>query len=252
MDKSNINIIKSQTQGPNLLFLVVCVLSLAGLLVGWLSFSLRTAFFPLTNQIIRCYRFPFVNSNTVGEIDGINLNLYLFGFCFFAGSVLVLWRYAKNRFLHLKGLLASLKIYPMVGLVVLGCAAGMQTLNHVSIFANEWALFQGKSEEEKLSFIHKGPYGFALFCKSLVDDDCRGIFETDLNINRDPGMEKHRKLAYFLYPEIDIRHIGLERPTECLIVFRKKDPLGAIPADFRLKGIFNETCLLAVRKNGND
>ncbi|OGX08551.1 MAG: hypothetical protein A2Z88_06505 [Omnitrophica WOR_2 bacterium GWA2_47_8] len=118
-------------------------------------------------------------------------------------------------------------------------------------FIKAYEILAHKDPYEKKVFLYEDTFLFANFCKGLTQGEHRALFLTDLDISASSPMYHHRILAYYLYPELDIR-IDQTSPIDYLVIFYKKNPLLAVPEDFRIVGQFNEFCALAVRKNMND
>ena len=92
------------------------------------------------------------------------------------------------------------------------------------------------------------PYTCAQYCKSMSPKRHRGLFLTDLDLTKGDYMLWHRKLAYYLYPTIDIR-IDQKSPIDSIILFYKKDSQKVIPEGFQVIGALTSDCFFAVKKD---
>ena len=111
----------------------------------------------------------------------------------------------------------------------------------------EFSIYHGKSTQEKYAAVIGGKtYVFAQYCKRNLPGSHNAEFMTDSDLSRDPGMINHRMLAYFLYP-IDIRNVRNES-KDSLIIFKKKDALSYVPAEYKVIGMFDSNNLIAVKR----
>lgn len=124
----------------------------------------------------------------------------------------------------------------------------VQTVNHTQVFAKEIDLFSNKTLEEKLLFIHKEPYEFAQYCRLQYPGRHKCHFMSDRDHSREPFMGKHRTLAYFLFPDIDIRSAYPDREEDCAVNYHKTNKEQSPPEDYIIKGMFDDNHYLAVKK----
>ena len=216
-----------------------------------LSLSLKLPFFALLAQIKESYFFPFVNSAIVGDINGVSFHIYVCGaiglFSLLAIFIRFISVYRQRRPFSFKD---HSQLIPQITCIVLIWLVILQTINRVQLFRKELKLFGGQSIEAKQSFIHL-PYEFANYSVGQLSGRHRCGFITDMDITRDPDMPRYRQLAYFLFPTIDIRDVYKDRPIDCMVISRK-NAAQHIPEGFEIKGVFNPSNILAVKKNPHD
>ena len=204
------------------------------------------AFPDLIRQLMAGYYFPYTNSCTVGKLAGINIHLHLI---IFLAGFLVLYALGSRIFpaaTHPQSRSIAL-VVPSAGLALLVFVITLQTINHTQVFANERQRFSGKSTADKQRFIHKTPYEFAQYCRRQFPGRHQGFLRTDRDIHNEPFATQHRKLAYFLYPDIDIRSSAGERTYDCLIFYEEKNGAQALPPGFRIKAMLDDQHFLAVK-----
>lgn len=124
----------------------------------------------------------------------------------------------------------------------------MQAFHHLHIFGNEHKFFAGRSLDEKLTIVHEGtPYLYAkLVHQTLPYGKFRGVFISDGNLGTEPLMGEHRRLAYFLYPTVDIRNVRPSDAVDCLIYYRKNNAREFVPDNFVIIGDYGSEFLLAI------
>ncbi len=211
-----------------------------------LALIFKTPIPAIIQQLLAGYHFPYTNSCTVGNLLGMNIHLHLILFIVIFFILYNSWRRLSPPFPAAPA--SPWEILPAAGLALLTFLLTLQTINHVKIFANERRLFSGKTVSEKQRFIHKQPYEFALFCRQQYPGRHKGFLRTDLDPHNEPFATQHRKLVYFLFPDIDIRNAYRAQPYDCLVFYEEKNGLQNIPPGFKIKGILDNRHFLAVKE----
>ncbi|MFA5261106.1 MAG: hypothetical protein WC450_07770 [Candidatus Omnitrophota bacterium] len=207
----------------------------------------RISLLNLKQQLMAGYHFPYTNSCTVGNLLGINIHLHIIIFILIFLLTYVLWQRLFTPSSP-PPFDSTLRMLPTAGLALSVFLMTIQTVNHVNIFTNERRLFSGKSVSDKQRFIHKQPYEFAQYCRRQFPGRHKGFLRTDLDPHNEPFATQHRKLAYFLFPDIDIRHAYLDTAYDCLIFYEEKNGTASIPPGFKIKGMFDNQHFLAVKE----
>jgi len=192
--------------------------------------------------------FPFSNENTVlvREIRGVNILVYLYAIVAVSGIITFIYGKFLNTPASPAGSLSFRDTVLSAVIAAFVLTAAIQTAHHVNRFASEVKVFSGKTLPERNSLIFGLPYEFALFCKERLPGPRDGAFVTDLDIDKDPGMTLHRRLAYHLYP-INIR-IAPGGRADCYVIFQKHDPRAAAPKDLRQFYLFDRSNAFAVSR----
>ena len=147
------------------------------------------------------------------------------------------------------GIKRSFEILRLLGFTALFLIVGLQTFTHARLFLSERAVFGSISQEEKKIIFFADMYGFAQYCRIQFPGKHRGEFITDADLAKEPYMSYHRKIAYYLFPGIDIRGIYQDLPVDCFVAVFKKDVEASVPKDFRILGCYKRNFCLAVRKD---
>lgn len=114
-----------------------------------------------------------------------------------------------------------------------------------------------KTDAERLHEF-KFEYTFALRVKDCMarkgfhGKKWRATFVSGWDLRRDPFMGSQRALAYYLFPEVDIRDIYREQPVEMILIYPLKDPDRHIGPDFTPVCTLGPRGLVAVKQRGPD
>jgi len=123
----------------------------------------------------------------------------------------------------------------------------VQTISITKVWINNFERYSKTSEIDKFHDTNlEQSLKMAGFCNGIVSGSHKAIFETDLDINNDPGMIIHRSLAYYLYP-IDIRGIHRGEP-DLWIAFNKNEAIKHIPDGYKVLGILNNQNIIAIKE----
>ena len=192
------------------------------------------------------YDFPFILSYPAGKVGGVHIHLFFMLVVFATAIVVIVINkvFCKKKLLDLN----TYHCIPAISLIYLAVLILLQLTNNIQNFRKEYHTFADKTQHEKLVIHHKRPYEFAQFCRNYLSGQFKGGLITDIDINREPYMEEHRILAYFLFPTVDIRDIHTDKARHCLVVYRKKDPYAFIPADYKIVAEFDSESLLAIKR----
>lgn len=126
------------------------------------------------------------------------------------------------------------------------CVTILNTTNFLEHAANELRIYSNKSLHEKNRDIIGGPaYELAQYCKFYLPGYHSTQIITDMDMSVDPGMLRHRQLAYYLYP-IDIRGIRGEAP-DSVFIFLKDNAINYIPKGYRLLHALDSRNIIAVK-----
>jgi hypothetical protein len=227
------------------IFIIVELLLGAYLIM--LAVLFKTPIPDIKQQLLDGYRFPYTNSCTVGDLVGMHIHLHLI-----IVMLVFLTFYSLGQRLPRPSFPTRLPSIPELlltaGLALWASLIFLQTINHAHIFANERRIFSGKSVSEKQRFIHKQPYVFAQYCRRRFPGRHKGFLRTDLDPQDEPFATQHRKLVYFLFPDIDIRNIYVDAAYDCLIFYDEETRPGSIPPGFKIKGVFDARHVIAVKE----
>lgn len=176
-------------------------------------------------------------------VHGINLNFYFYALVWIGTFLLRSFQIlVKKTRLSFKKAIPSLTI-SQIALGVFILFPIIQVINQTNGLSEDWDKYWGKSIQQKYSFLYPYDYGFAEFALQNLSGQCTGSLVTDFDPNK--NLEPYM-LRYFLYPRINLIY-GNESKKDCLIVFRKKDPLNSVPPNYRITAEFGQYSLLAVK-----
>jgi len=209
---------------------------------------------PMANflrQITESYYFPYITSAQVGTIDGQHFHTLVYGYLAIMILVNIGFHYYRKN--SAKSAVMSFHQGITVSIfIVLFLMINLQIMNHWKVFTKEMDFFAQKSVSSKNKLIHGKSYRIANYLKRIYPGKHKGQFISDQDILREPAMGQHRRLAYFLYPVIDIRNVNTTVPTDSIVFFSKEDIKVSLPDGFVFKGAYNMKNALAVRKESLD
>ena len=121
----------------------------------------------------------------------------------------------------------------------------LQTINQHAFLTYRINTLEGKTSDQRRFIFLGEAYSYVLYAKShLPHRNLQGQFISDLNVYE--TLEPYI-LQYYLYPRVNI--IDPANPTDCLIIFKKKNPLAFVPEHFSPAELFDPNALIALRKN---
>jgi hypothetical protein len=222
----------------------------------------------LLYQIKASYSFRYINPVYVGLVNGTNLHTFLFKIIIGLSLLLALLNISRRRrltsslstgFQYFSQFLLTaswitwffivIRLLLKVTWVTWCFIIILQTYNDTLLLWEDVPKIAGKTVTQKQSRKHLLAFDFAQECRQKFPGRHRCQFFTDGDLTTDPAMFHHRKLAYFLYPVIDIRGVHPERPLDCLIFYEKADAAKLIPPGFKIKVKMSSSTLLAVQES---
>lgn len=214
----------------------------------WQSLLLPIPFAGLMDQIKNKSYFPHYNGFHVGMIAGSNMLQVYYNFLLTFLVVTLFVHGVLSIKKSTRPAASPLQIVTIIGLTGLILLAGIQQIRRGEAWDKEASTFGGKTTGQKNLIMFGELYAFSQVCRQKVSGRHQAELLTDLDIDQDPFMFAHRVLAYYLYPKLSIRFHN-RRPKNFLILFYKKNPLSAIPADYMiLTATEDKNYVLAGRK----
>ena len=202
----------------------------------------------LAAQVNGSYFFPFNNSSPIRPFCGININVLIYilipYIALIAGVLIGLTRGSTRTSLWSR----SGSALPLAGLIMFCSLMGLQTVNHWREFSRGVVFFAGQSPAEKKAYMFNEVYLFAEACRAARPGRHRAEIRSDINFSTGPGRTTHRRFAYLLLPEIDIRSAYTDRPVDTLIFYSKTDAANLVPAGYRILLTWRDKYLLAARE----
>jgi hypothetical protein len=210
---------------------------------------LFTVFFPFSwepsSQIVRfidTFYMMSPNHCRYGQINGVNILGYAYGSIISLSILFASWesregeafRARVRRMLHVAtwGMVLVISFF--------------QVKFQIRQFAYEYKYFQGTDLAVKYEEIYKQTFDFARYCQSNVFGNKRAVVKSDLDLEKGEGFFRKTELAYFLYPiNILEQHEG---NPDVIIVYKKKNPLRALPPGYVAYPPFDCDSLVAVRQ----
>ncbi|MBU2541564.1 MAG: hypothetical protein KJ593_06655 [Candidatus Omnitrophica bacterium] len=177
---------------------------------------------------------------------------YLYLIISFSSLIAILANFRfKNCKRKDKELLGSYLNRPfIIAMIVFISTISVQSIHNINNFLSKDIRFRSMSSFEKRYFLFGSVYAFAMQCRRYLPGMHVAEFDTDLKLDRDPGMTTQRRLAYFLYP-IDIRVHPPHKAVD-VHVFYQKDNAGAfVPEGEIIRYKLDEESLLSSRVKGN-
>jgi hypothetical protein len=201
----------------------------------------KKLFFSQAWTLLTFYK-PHFNSVYSGRVGAWPVNV------FYYLGIIVSWLtlYVFRQKLFAANKPSGRKIFFLAVLVAYFWLGLFQTIGLTRDWWKNISFVYNKTWEQRNEMIYGDIYPFAKVCREVAPGRHTAEFITDLDTSRDPGMVMHRALAYFLYP-IDMRGVR-PGPTDCLVIFAKKNAASCVPPDFRILVKFGDEHIFAVRK----
>lgn len=204
----------------------------------------------LWHQSFRQVQAPYQSIGDYFEIlQAANTNLYVFFYLFFLCALLsaILLNIVTGRFLKWPNFLKNPKTLLALGICGLLLATAADAVKTFKLFQYEKTLLTQKTEPERKTAFYGEVFTFAQYCHRHLPGRHQALLVSDLNFQETIPMTLHRHLRYQIYP-ISIQK-NITDDHDSLIFFFKKNPHNHIPPGYTALPAFNETCLIAVRKN---
>ena len=218
-----------------------------GLLIGVLALLLHQTPLAIIQEIIKSYVLNQIFFCHVGHVGPLHFHLLFYLFFTILSLVLYLLLSLRPQLFGIQRKDSNLKLIPYLALMLAAVIITLQAANHIQIFGRESKVFAGRTLDQKLAFLHQTPYLYAKSVHSLIPHGrYRGVYISDGDIQTEPFMGEHRRLAYFLYPMVDIRNVRPDASVDCLIYYRKNNAREFVPKNFVIVGKFHSSFLIAV------
>lgn len=173
---------------------------------------------------------------------------------FLMGVLLVWVVYRLYRVIRSDDTLANqfgdiLQSLPRVALVFVGLTmiwfAQFQSMDHM----RELRVYSGKSTAKRHWLIHGQPYLAAQTFREHAQGYYKSQLLSDMDFTGDTtAMTYHRKFAYFLYPEFDVRGVSPRRQQQAIVAIHKANAGAHIPEGYKIVHQMNDGILLAVKE----
>jgi hypothetical protein len=228
----------------------IAVVSLFALLLS-LSFKLGLGIEEIMVEVGTQFFFSYVSptDKTLGKLGPYPIIMLLYIWALFSILFYIALEWIRNR-CRLSLIIPSAHLaFQSLGLIMVGAVLILQTSQQMLLFKYMVHKDRGRTREELIEYIFEDTYRFAKYCKSILPGYHTADFFSDLN--QDPprdAMTAQRRLAYFLYPQIDVR-VSRQQPRDCLVLFYVKDAQKYVPPDYEIIGSYKKICHLAVRKD---
>ena len=191
----------------------------------------------------------YENYNILNPFYIANVNFYIYVYLIILLSIILTFCLAivfKNKLFKQEHTLLT----PIILFVTLNAFIMLKIIETawlIQSFEKEFYTMTDKNiDERNANIIGHDFYQFIQFCKQNLNGKYNAQLLTDLDISEAHGKFVLRILGYYLYP-IDIRGIR-GKPTDCLIVFSKREAIKAVPEDFHILAVFDEQNLIAIKK----
>ena len=207
-------------------------------------------------QIIPSFFSAEYNLIFVKEIGGINVNIVVIYLIVLSSAALLVFRSLKGS-KEKPVLRQPISACIFSSLIIFILIAGIQAINYTKYFLDQQGFLSHKSIEQKYSLIFGDLYDYAVFAKNVCPAGSQARLLMD-ELDPTTGLHDHIVLAYHLWPlEIQLHPTQVwgnqqavkpdRNSPECLLIFRKADPLKKVLPGYHVQKIFNSSSLVAVK-----
>ncbi|MBF0385617.1 MAG: hypothetical protein HQL27_07065 [Candidatus Omnitrophica bacterium] len=182
-------------------------------------------------------------SSASGVFFKININIYLMAVFFLA-----LLFYFIRKIFRRETLLWDTEELKLFSFSILAFTVLLYSTVLIKYHYMKFGETKDMSIEEKEVFMNSPHILIAKSFRESYPGKRNCEYKSDFDLNGFDGMTNHRKLAYYLLPEISIRGVYAGGSNSCQVICPMKDAEKSLPEGFRVQNYYDENCILAVKK----